>query len=91
MVAKTKSFVPHTKIVVNMYPLINYLTCDDEAIATQVCENLNKMFGFPISVINNQLFTDEKSKLVKTEKETICDINTVIFGYFDKSDTFLHD
>ena len=37
------------------------------------------MFGFPISVINNQLFTDEKSKLVKTEKETICDINMVIF------------
>ena len=66
-----------------MYPLINYLTCDDEAIATQACENLNKMFGFPINVINNQLVTDEKSKLVKTEKETICDINMVIFGYFN--------
>jgi hypothetical protein len=62
-----------------MYPLKNYLTCDDEAIATQTCENLNKMFGFPINMINNQLFTDEKSKLVKTEKETICDINMVNF------------
>ena len=68
--------------VVNMYPLINYLTCDVEAFVTQACKNLNKMFGFPINVINNQLVTDEKSKLVKTEKETICDINMVIFLLF---------
>ena len=57
-------------------------SCDDKAIATEACENLNKMFGFPINVINNQLVTDEKSK-VKTEKETICDINMVIFCYFN--------
>ena len=50
------------------------------------------MFGFPISVINNQLFTDEKSKLVKTEKETICDINMVIFfAIFWIKHTFLHE
>ena len=67
--------------VVNMYPLINYLTCDVEAFVTQACKNLNKMFGFPINVINNQLVTDEKSKLVKTE--TICDINMVIYCYFN--------
>ena len=36
-----------------------------------------------INMINNQLVTDEKSKLVKTEKETICDINMVIFCYFN--------
>ena len=58
-------------------------SCDDKVIAIQACENLNKMFGFPINVINNQLVTDEKSKLVKTEKETICDINMVIFCYFN--------
>ena len=63
-------FLPHTKTVVNMYPLINYLNSDDEAIVTQACENLNKIFG------------DEKLKLVKTEKATICDINMVIFLLF---------
>ena len=48
----------------------NYLNSDDEAIVTQACENLNKIFG------------DEKLKLVKTEKATICDINMVIFLLF---------